>query len=91
MERVRRGDGNPALGLCGLGAAVRRGFGADESARLCIGRWGLRASAAASAKFRAAPAAEIGKPKTRLCLGRLLASSQPVILGPEAPMPRQHA
>ena len=91
MERVRRGDGNAALGLCGLVLLVRRGFGADESARLCIARRGLRLSAAAAVKFRAAPAAEIGKPQTTMCLGGLLASSRPVIFGPEAPMPRQHA
>ena len=40
-----------------LGAAVRRGFGADESARLRILRMGLGVSAAAVRHVQAAPAA----------------------------------
>ena len=52
MERVRRGDGNAALGLCGLVLLVRPENGADESARLRILRRGLRVSAAAAVKFR---------------------------------------
>ena len=91
IERVRRGDGNAALGLCGLVLLVRPENGADESARLRILRRGLGVSAAAVRQVQAAPAAEIGKPQTTLRLGGLLASSRPVIFGPEAPMPRQHA
>ena len=57
IGRVRRGDGNAALGLCGLVLLVRRGFGADESARLRILRMGLGVSAAAVRHVQAAPAA----------------------------------